>query len=135
MSRRSNVMARYVRVSNERVDKTWELFEGEVFADVDEQGNLVGVEIVKSPAPLPRIELLHAWMWNCEHCGAENFERCITKELDDLDIEVGLVPEYERHEYAVYGHPETVKCHECGSVYSPRAAGAEYDDDSQPPTE
>ncbi len=31
--------------------------------------------------PNPQIELHPAYMWTCDHCGEENFERCMVRDL------------------------------------------------------
>lgn len=73
-------------------------------------------------------ELHHAWAWDCEHCGAENFCRSVVADFltdedrqsfaDEMGVDCALLPS----DYFCT-KPETVLCKSCSSEYSTREGG------------
>lgn len=74
-----------------------------------------------------KARLLTAYVWDCEHCGAENFARAVVAELCDDHRE-----ELYRHfhhleaweelptrwrEFEIVTHPDTVTCRSCGMEF------------------
>jgi DNA-directed RNA polymerase subunit M/transcription elongation factor TFIIS len=65
------------------------------------------------------IELHEAFMWDCDNCGVENFERAVRPELTEEEIqelkdEVGIMDEEEG---IFLMAPKTVTCSKCGTQY------------------
>lgn len=66
-----------------------------------------------------RAELHPAYVWDCNQCGTENFERAITfegspQDLQYLKEEHGVQP-WETGEFRTV--PLTVTCSQCGTIY------------------
>lgn len=72
-------------------------------------------------------ELHSAFVWDCDHCGAENFERAVEGGLDeqhmenwsphlvaDNEIEEGV---FEIMHQRVVISPDRVSCRECKRIY------------------
>ncbi len=72
-------------------------------------------------------ELCSAFVWDCEHCGEENFIRAVEGELDEQDIEACLpflVAENEMAEgvfelmhQKIAILPDRVSCKGCKRIY------------------
>ena len=79
-----------------------------------------------------RVELHAAWMWDCPHCGTENFQRSVAVHMTDEELaESGCPPEdFEQFRYA-HTSPCTVKCRECGKRF--KAANALSADEPETP--
>lgn len=97
---------------------------------------------------LPFADLSHAWSWDCNNCGTENFQRSVSvnlKPTNDADREM-IVKMYgedalddadDDPDQVTFAHstPRHVVCIECGDVYrssvNGRAItdGEEEDDD------
>jgi hypothetical protein len=74
-----------------------------------------------------KARLLTAYVWDCDDCGAENFERSIIAELHDDEREEmyrhfheldewAELPEHWR-EFQMVTRPDSVTCCECGMVF------------------
>jgi hypothetical protein len=74
------------------------------------------------------VELVQAFLWTCEECGRDNFERAITLESesidpDDLPEAAGTDPETVREwlqsggEGAWVTAPSHVRCQHCGAEF------------------
>jgi len=66
-----------------------------------------------------RVELVPAWLWTCDNCGRDNFERSVVAELsaeemDELKQEHGVE---EFHEGDFLSAPEQVCCKGCGEEF------------------
>lgn len=67
------------------------------------------------------VELQQAFLWTCDNCGQDNFERAIACEISKEDAEE-LATRYETEEQMWLDggwvtRPETVQCGHCGEVY------------------
>lgn len=66
-----------------------------------------------------RVELVPAWLWTCDECGRDNFERSIVAELsaeemDELKQDHGIE---EFHEGDFLSAPDQVVCQGCGEEF------------------
>lgn len=66
-----------------------------------------------------RIELRPAYVWDCDHCGRENFVSCRVAEMSDeeqaeLREEMG-VEAFEEGAWCLM--PESVTCDHCGAKF------------------
>lgn len=71
--------------------------------------------------------LLSAYVWDCDECGVENFERAIVAELTDEDREEMFREFHELDEWAelpenwrdfqMVTRPDGVTCKACGEVF------------------
>jgi hypothetical protein len=57
-------------------------------------------------------ELHIAYVWDCDACGRENFERAMVYEFSPEEIAEG---EYETGNWMT--HPDSVICRGCGAVF------------------
>ncbi len=67
---------------------------------------------------LPTVQLNIAWMWDCEECGRENFERTFLPEVDpervaELADEIGE----DSGETLLCAFPFEVVCGHCGAEF------------------
>lgn len=65
------------------------------------------------------VELHPAYVWDCNECGTENFERAIVPDMSPDDLEAlrhdhGLQP-WDLGNFQMM--PDTVDCSECGASY------------------
>lgn len=78
--------------------------------------------------PKMKARLLTAYVWDCDSCGAENFERSAVAELCDEDREEMFrhfheldqwaeLPEHWR-DFQIVTRPDAVKCCECGVEFT-----------------
>lgn len=68
------------------------------------------------------VELHQAFMWDCEHCGIENFARAIRATLSDEEIanireKFGIEEESEDEKVLFLLAPEKVTCSGCQTEY------------------
>lgn len=81
-----------------------------------------------------KARLLTAYVWDCDKCGAENFERAITADLGDEDREDAFrrfhdlgqwapLPDGWR-EFEMVTRPDSVTCGECGTEFDAEDDGA-----------
>ena len=74
-----------------------------------------------------KARLLTAYVWDCEECGSENFERAITAEIVDEDREAIFrqfhqmdpwepLPEGWR-DFQLVTRPDSVTCCKCGTEF------------------
>ena len=68
----------------------------------------------------PIAEMHHAYVWDCDNCGRENFVRAIAFEgspddLEEMREEHG-VETWDAGEFETY--PDGVKCKHCGTEYA-----------------
>tara|TARA_R110000868_G_scaffold290125_1_gene550349 strand:- start:60 stop:281 length:222 start_codon:yes stop_codon:yes gene_type:complete len=71
---------------------------------------------------LPTVQLNIAWMWDCEDCGRENFERTFVPEVNpermaELAEEIG-----DDGETMLCAFPFEVVCEHCGSEFETEIA-------------
>jgi hypothetical protein len=61
------------------------------------------------------IELHPAWMWDCPHCGTENFQRSVCLEFTkEAYLEAGLPEdEWDDEHHIGQSYPNYVKCRDC----------------------
>ena len=74
-----------------------------------------------------KARLLTAYVWDCDACGAENFERSIVAELCDEDREEIFRRLHELDQWAelpegwrdfqIVSRPDSVKCQQCGAGF------------------
>lgn len=75
-----------------------------------------------------KVELYHAWAWDCDECGAQNFARSIARDFGDdgekerwyresenMDDCTPLPEDFEEMECFMY--PDVVQCEECNTQY------------------
>lgn len=65
------------------------------------------------------VEVHTAWVWDCDECGRENFERAQTLEADEQEIaemrdEYGVQP-WETGDFVAW--PESVTCAHCNETF------------------
>lgn len=77
----------------------------------------------------PRIKarLLSAYVWDCDECGAENFERAIVAEMHEEEREEMFRSFHDLDEWAelpdgwrdfqMVTRPDAVKCRTCGATF------------------
>lgn len=79
------------------------------------------------PASQNKARLLTAYVWDCDHCGSENFERAIVAEMCDEDREEMFrqfnqmdqweaLPECWR-DFQLVTRPDAVTCCKCGTEF------------------
>ena len=72
----------------------------------------------QQPQQQPAVEMHLAYAWDCENCGAENFERAVVHEFSP-DERAEL---QELGEEPVTGnwmtHPDHVTCRQCGAGFA-----------------
>lgn len=75
------------------------------------------------------VELHMAFMWDCPHCGTENFQRAITLRMSDEELRESDCPpeDFEKFRTA-HTMPCNVKCRDCGKRF--KAAEASDEDDT-----
>lgn len=67
------------------------------------------------------VHLNIAWMWDCDACGEENFERSFIPEVDP-EAQKALVEECGQDEDAILcSFPFEVECYSCGERYETEA--------------
>lgn len=63
------------------------------------------------------VELHGAWTWDCDACGAEQFERGVVVGPEALDPEdAEELGDFLPGEF--YTHPDAVVCRECGAAFT-----------------
>jgi len=79
-----------------------------------------------------RVELHQAFMWDCPHCGVENFQRGVTIHMTDEELlESGIeASDFESWRTATTA-PCKVKCHDCERQF--KATEDDDDDDHELP--
>lgn len=66
---------------------------------------------------MKQIQLNIAWMWDCDECGEENFERSFIPESDSEDM-ADLLEECGQDEKALLcAFPFEVTCQRCGETF------------------
>lgn len=81
------------------------------------------------------VELNPAYVWDCDECGLENFERARRFEASEEDIaemrdEHG-VEDWDEGEFLVA--PTAVMCRHCGETFDSKPDGIVADDDDPTP--
>lgn len=61
------------------------------------------------------VEMIPAYMWDCPHCGQENFQRSVSVTLTDEDREQMGLEEDEDGSWQTF--PTTVCCRSCGKRF------------------
>lgn len=74
-----------------------------------------------------KVELLPAFLWICDCCGADNFERAIApemspEELADVKESLGVG---EIEDGFLLASPDSVTCKSCGAVYETSEYGSD----------
>jgi predicted nucleic acid-binding Zn-ribbon protein len=63
--------------------------------------------------------LHHAWMWDCPHCGTENFQRAVTVKTSDEELRASGVDEEDLDKFRVSTtSPCRVRCKDCGNQFN-----------------
>lgn len=86
------------------------------------------------------VELSPAYVWDCERCGRENFQRCVSVRLDpedDADADVirahhGLDPHDPIPDGlmgAFQTRPDRVTCRHCNTEFKAADAGTQDEDE------
>jgi hypothetical protein len=74
------------------------------------------------------VELIPAYVWDCDHCGRENFQRAISRVLrpdspDDADVIRGVAglepddPLPTDFKFQVHTRPDRVACRRCKTLF------------------
>jgi hypothetical protein len=72
------------------------------------------------------VEMSLAYVWNCETCGAENFERAVVYEFSPEELSYS--DESDPPETGDWmTHPDHVKCKACGAEFLARHFRSEGD--------
>ena len=69
------------------------------------------------------VELHHAFMWICDECGRENFERAFSPSMSDEQRESLRVHLGVQRIGSVFAAPTVVQCKYCGEVFSVETEG------------
>lgn len=72
--------------------------------------------------PQDRVELHPSYVWDCDHCGAENFFRAVIRQLtvEEARMEVGAAfSGSDDSLVSISKVPYEVTCRECGTRFRP----------------
>jgi hypothetical protein len=70
-----------------------------------------------------KAQLNIAWMWDCDNCGEENFERSYSPEIDPEDLAEIAVENGHDPDAMLCAFPFEVKCFNCGTEYDTEISG------------
>lgn len=87
----------------------------------------------------PKVEMHNAYLWVCDSCGRDNFERAIIAELpedeqEEMFREFHGMEKYEPlpenwKDFAMMCYPDSVKCGHCGEWFDTEAPTVAEDDE------
>lgn len=85
-----------------------------------------------------KIPLQLAYVWDCPHCGHENFQRAVVAdisadELHDVAVAMGEIEEWQELPEGLGAHwqthPDTVHCRRCETQYETLQEASVTDDE------